>query len=63
MFQDYATFSDELKSKSEIYWKLQKLVDSQSLISITGDAWKEVDKLWKMLLANVCVILYLYNIY
>ncbi|XP_075225316.1 muscle-specific protein 300 kDa isoform X2 [Lycorma delicatula] len=52
-YNDYAMFSNELKSKSEIYWKLQKLVDSQSLISITGEAWKEVDKLWKMLIAHM----------
>ncbi|XP_039285327.1 nesprin-1-like [Nilaparvata lugens] len=52
-YSDYASFETELKSKSEIYLKLQKLVDSQSLISITGDAWREVDQLWRMLLSHM----------
>lgn len=38
-----------MDSKYTIYEKLSRLVDSQSIISITSDSWRELSGLWNLL--------------
>lgn len=56
--QDYAVFENEVQSRSELYNKLHRLVSSHSTISITIESWREIEKLWKQLHAEVRPIAY-----
>lgn len=56
--QDYAVFENEVQSRSELYNKLHRLVGSHSTISITIESWREIEKLWKQLHAEVRPIAY-----
>ncbi|KAF4531689.1 hypothetical protein B566_EDAN017475, partial [Ephemera danica] len=45
-YSDYITFKNEVDSKSSVYEKLKKLVDNQSMVAITLESWRVVEKLW-----------------
>lgn len=48
-YEAYLSFKDEVDEKGIIYEKLRQLFESQSMIAITPDAWKEVQRLWMKL--------------
>ncbi|KAL1139458.1 hypothetical protein AAG570_006442 [Ranatra chinensis] len=52
-YQEYSAFESDIAVKSEIYHKLQKLVDSRSSISIATESWKEIELLWRKLQAQM----------
>lgn len=53
--QEYSAFESDVKTKTAIYKKLSKLVDSRSSISIASESWKEIEILWKKLEAQVII--------
>lgn len=48
-FSDYLGARHEIDEKEVVYNKLRNLVNSQSMISITLDSWKEIQQLWTKL--------------
>lgn len=48
-YSDFLNFKSEVDVKEIIYNKLRTLVNSQSMISITLDSWKEIQQLWMKL--------------
>jgi hypothetical protein len=57
--KEYSAFESEVTVKSEIYKKLEKLVDSRSSISIAWESWKEIELLWRKLQAQVRLLFFL----
>ncbi|PSN50191.1 Nesprin-1 [Blattella germanica] len=51
--RDYTAFKSEVDDKSRVYEKLRKLVESQSMISITVESWHEIERLWIKLEAQL----------
>lgn len=48
-FEDYLDFKAEVDEKENKYKKLQKLIESQSVISIAKESWFDISKLWNQL--------------
>lgn len=48
-YVDYCEFKLEVDEKFILYDKLRSLYEAQSVISITGESWKEIDRLWTKL--------------
>lgn len=48
-FEDYLDFKAEVDEKENKYKKLQKLIESQSVISIAKESWFDISKLWSQL--------------
>lgn len=46
-FQEYMLFRAEADEKSIMYKKMQSLVDTPSMISITRDSWRHLQTLWQ----------------
>jgi len=42
-------FRTEIDEKSIIYKKMQSLVDTPSMISITRDSWRHIQMLWQQM--------------
>lgn len=49
MFQEFLKSKSEAVEKAKVYEKFGKIVDSQSIISISLDSWREMEKLWLLL--------------
>ncbi|OAD61464.1 Nesprin-1 [Eufriesea mexicana] len=47
-YDEYLAFKAEAEQQRIIYDKLQHLVETPSMISITRDSWKHVQNLWKL---------------
>lgn len=45
-FDTYLAFKEEVDDKATVYDRLKMMVESQSMISITADSWREVSRLW-----------------
>ncbi|XP_046474495.1 muscle-specific protein 300 kDa isoform X6 [Neodiprion pinetum] len=45
-YPEYMLFRSETDDKSVSYRKLQNLVDTPSMISITRDSWRQIETLW-----------------
>lgn len=45
--QEYAILKAEVEQQRVVYNKLQSLVETPSMISITRDSWRHVQNLWK----------------
>ncbi|XP_068085330.1 muscle-specific protein 300 kDa [Anabrus simplex] len=52
-YSEYMTFKNEVDSKVQVYEKLRRLVESQNMISITLESWREIDGLWTKLEAQL----------
>lgn len=48
-FQEYMLFRVETDEKSIIYKKMQSLVDTPNMISITRDSWRHIQMLWQQM--------------
>ncbi|XP_044734627.1 nesprin-1 [Chrysoperla carnea] len=48
-YNEYKTFKSEVDEKFIIYDKLRSLLESQSVISITIESWREIERLWTKL--------------
>ncbi|XP_012271233.1 nesprin-1 isoform X8 [Orussus abietinus] len=48
-YQEYTLFKNAVEEKEVIYKKLQSLVDTPSVISITRDSWKQIQTLWQQM--------------
>lgn len=48
-YDAYLSFKSEVDEKKLIYDRLKSMFESQSMISITPDAWREVQRLWNKL--------------
>ncbi|KAK2588097.1 hypothetical protein KPH14_004158 [Odynerus spinipes] len=48
-YAEYISFSGEVEERRLLYKKLQSLVDTPSIISITRDSWRHVQNLWEKL--------------
>lgn len=42
-------FKSEVDEKSLTYYRLQNLVDTPSMVSITRESWRHIQHLWKVL--------------
>nr|CAD7429519.1 unnamed protein product [Timema monikensis] len=51
--QEYSSFKREFDGKLPSLEKLRKIVETQSMISITADSWREIDSLWNKLEAQL----------
>lgn len=51
--QDYVTFKSEVDEKAKVYGKLKRVIESQSMVSITVESWQEIERLWTKLEAQV----------
>lgn len=47
--KEYAAVKAEVEQQRIVYNKLQRLVETPSMISITRDSWRHVQNLWKTL--------------
>ncbi|XP_071454862.1 muscle-specific protein 300 kDa-like [Hetaerina americana] len=45
-FKDFLEFKSEYNHKYEVYERLRKLVDSQTMVGITPESWKDTERLW-----------------
>lgn len=61
--QEFLLFKNEVDEKSLIYNKLQNLVDTPSMVSITRESWKHLQRLWKAmeLLVSFEKLFYIYS--
>ncbi|XP_018338972.1 PREDICTED: nesprin-1 isoform X6 [Trachymyrmex septentrionalis] len=48
-YPEYTLFRAETDEKSIIYKKMQSLVDTPSMISITRDSWRHIQMLWQQM--------------
>lgn len=47
--QEYVALKTEFDQRLVVYEKLQRLVETPSMISITRDSWRHIQNLWKTL--------------
>nr|CAD7580456.1 unnamed protein product [Timema californicum] len=55
-YSEYSSFKREFDGKLPSLEKLRKVVETQSMISITADSWREIDSLWNKLEAQVGLV-------
>lgn len=48
-YSEYEKFQYEIDDKYIVYKKLKKLIESQSLVSITKESWCDITRLWNLL--------------
>ncbi|XP_064211053.1 muscle-specific protein 300 kDa isoform X18 [Tribolium castaneum] len=48
-YSEYQAFKSEVDAKEKVFLKLKRLIESQSLISITKESWYDITKLWDKL--------------
>lgn len=49
LFQEYMLFRAEIDEKLIIYKRMQSLVNTLSMISITRDSWRDIQMLWQQM--------------
>ncbi|XP_059468655.1 muscle-specific protein 300 kDa isoform X2 [Neocloeon triangulifer] len=52
-YSDFVTFKDNFKLKQVVFEKLKKLVDTQSMVAITLESWREIERLWAKLESQI----------
>jgi hypothetical protein len=51
--QDFVAFKANFVQKQAVFDKLKKLVDTQSMVAITLESWREIERLWSKLETQV----------
>ncbi|PNF16720.1 hypothetical protein B7P43_G00879, partial [Cryptotermes secundus] len=49
VYSDYKTFKGEFDEKAKVFGKLKRVIESQSMVTITVESWREIERLWTKL--------------
>ncbi|GFG37468.1 hypothetical protein Cfor_07190, partial [Coptotermes formosanus] len=53
VYSDYTAFRGAVNEKAQVYGKLKRVIESQSMVSITVESWREIERLWTKLEAQL----------
>jgi nesprin-1 len=55
VYRDFLALQNEFNLKSEPYHRLKTLIESQSMVGITDEAWSHLNSLWRKLESQVSI--------